>query len=689
MNNLSGQYVRLVQGALVLTQTGNADPTPAHVRLVDRIGIVPRLLVCSLLAILVAVAAVQLWTLRSVEENELQQSQDELGISMAMLRHELAPLGSTWSTTPDGQFLLGTTKLNGRNDLVDAIKDVTGAFATIFLGDTRIATNVKNPDGSRGIGTKLAPGAAYDAVVRDGRSYSGNVIILGSPYLATYEPIRNAQAQTVGILFVGVPLVDAQAFMSRIIRQAAISGVVIALLASVVYLWTLRANIRPLRNLTSVMLRISEGALESAVPFAVRTDQIGQMARALLQLRDSAAHARALEQEAESRARGEAEKHTALVRMVDRIESETTQAINEVGARTAAMTATAEEMASSAARTGISAGNAATASAQALANAQTVASAAEQLSASIREIGAQVAQSSAIVGRAVAAGSETRSTIEALNEQVGRIGAVADMIGAIAAKTNLLALNATIEAARAGDAGKGFAVVASEVKALATQTAHSTREIAQHIEQVRSATGVSVAAVVRIEQTIGEMDTIAGSIAAAVEEQGAATAEIARNVAETASAANEMTNHVAEVSAEAEQTGRHASEVCNDATGLNTAVGELRHAVIRVVRTSAADMDRRHGKRYPEDLKCRMTIAGQSSAGRIADLSEHGAAIANGPAVSAGASGTLMIDGVDFALSFTVRAVDGGVMHVEFKLDEATAARFRPMPERLAARRAA
>ena len=78
----------------------------------------------------------------------------------------------------------------------------------------------------------------------------------------------------------------------------------------------------------------------------------------------------------------------------------------------------------------------------------------------------------------MAAGGETRTTIVALNEEVERIGAVADMIGEIAAKTNLLALNATIEAARAGDAGKGFAVVAAEVKALAMQTARSTSEIA-------------------------------------------------------------------------------------------------------------------------------------------------------------------------------------------------------------------
>ncbi len=108
-------------------------------------------------------------------------------------------------------------------------------------------------------------------------------------------------------------------------------------------------------------------------------------------------------------------------------------------------------------------------------------------------------------------------------------------ISSIAGQTNLLALNATIEAARAGDAGKGFAVVASEVKNLANQTAKATGDISAQITEIEAATTEAVEAIGTIVQTIDELSRIAASIAASVEEQGAATQEIARNVHEAAS----------------------------------------------------------------------------------------------------------------------------------------------------------
>jgi methyl-accepting chemotaxis protein len=219
-----------------------------------------------------------------------------------------------------------------------------------------------------------------------------------------------------------------------------------------------------------------------------------------------------------------------------------------------------------------------------------------------------------MVGRAVTAGTEARTTIEVLNQEVESIGTVADMIAEIAAKTNLLALNATIEAARAGEAGRGFAVVAAEVKALATQTARSTEQIARHLGQVRSATGESVAAVTRIEETITEINAIAGSIAAAVEEQGAATAEIARNVTETANAANAMTSRTNEVSNEAVDTGRLAVDVRDNIVVLSAAVEELRNSVIRVVRSATTDLDGSQMQRRTVEMPTSRAAAGRTRA---------------------------------------------------------------------------
>jgi methyl-accepting chemotaxis protein len=308
------------------------------------------------------------------------------------------------------------------------------------------------------------------------------------------------------------------------------------------------------------------------------------------------------------------------------------------------MAATASEMSGSAARTARAAEGAGAAAEHARTTSQTVADAAESLAKAITEIGTQVSLSADAATHAVAAGRETRETIEALNGQVARIGAVVDMISDIAGKTNLLALNATIEAARAGPAGKGFAVVAGEVKSLATQTARATRDIAEHINEVRTATSAAVTAVARIEHKIGLIDDISGGVSAAVEKQAAATIGIAFNVAETASAASDMSSRVTEVAAEAEQTEEYARSVRENASALEVAMAELRHAVIKVVRTSADEVNRRDSPRYPVDLPCRVSAAGAVQAARLIDLSETGAQIVTA-SLALESRGTVSLDG--------------------------------------------
>ncbi|MDP6706713.1 MAG: methyl-accepting chemotaxis protein [Alphaproteobacteria bacterium] len=192
---------------------------------------------------------------------------------------------------------------------------------------------------------------------------------------------------------------------------------------------------------------------------------------------------------------------------------------------------------------------------QATSRAGTVASAAEELSSSISEINRQVSHSSQVAGEAVTESQKTSEMIAGLAEAAQKIGDVVDIIQDIASQTNLLALNATIEAARAGEAGKGFAVVAAEVKSLANQTASATEEISEQIGQIQSATTSAVDANESISKTIGTINEIATAIAAAVEQQGAATQDVSTNIIQVSEASTE--------------TGRIATEVLEAATELS------------------------------------------------------------------------------------------------------------------------
>ena len=493
------------------------------------------------------------------------------------------------------------------------------------------------------------------------------------------------------VFFSGVYVDDLDvALRATVLHLSLVSGVIVTVMMLVA--WAINRDITgSLARLAAAMGKLAAGDLDTAIAGPERGDEVGAMAKIVLVFKTHMLQTRQLEAERDvARQKGEQDKRLALVKMANRIESETNEALRQVGARTEGMAATADQMHASATRTGFAAGTAAEAAGQALANAQSVAGAAEQLAASIGEISAKVGESTAMVTQAVSAGLQTRQTIEALNERVGQIGAVADMIGEIAAKTNLLALNATIEAARAGEAGKGFAVVASEVKGLATQTARSTQDISRHIHQVRAATGAAVAAVGQIEETINAVNTIAGWIASAVEQQGAATARIAQNVVQTAAAADQMTVRVSEVSAEALETGRHSTDVHDNATALAAAMKDLKQGLVRVVRSATAGVDRRADFRHSVQMDCRLAIAGQPpTPARISDLSRSGARISDGPALTVGAEGTLRLDTLPVPLPFTVRSSDSSATGVMFKLDAAAATALDTLLERLISQQAA
>ena len=271
---------------------------------------------------------------------------------------------------------------------------------------------------------------------------------------------------------------------------------------------------------------------------------------------------------AREHAAAEQRKHDMLA-LADSFEASVKGIVHTVAAAATDMQTTAGSMSATAAEASRQAAAVASVSDQASANVQTVAAAAEELSSSISEIGRQVAKSSKIAGQAVDEAGRTNETVKSLSEAAQKIGQVVELINSIAGQTNLLALNATIEAARAGEAGKGFAVVASEVKSLANQTAKATEDIGQQIARMQQVSNDAVGAIQGIGTTIVEINEIATSNAAAIEEQGAATQEIARNVQEAAVGTQQVSSSIATVTSAAGNTGTSAAKVLSSATELS------------------------------------------------------------------------------------------------------------------------
>ncbi|MFL9828664.1 methyl-accepting chemotaxis protein [Rhodoplanes sp. SY1] len=328
---------------------------------------------------------------------------------------------------------------------------------------------------------------------------------------------------------------------------------------------TIQSTLQPLQRLNAALDCIAQGEFNSRI-IVDCDDEIGTALRNVQAMQAKLGYERAEQKEIERRT--VAQRRADTQRLAAEFENALGEIIDTVSSASTQLEASAHTLAATADRTQSVTISVAAAAEQASANVQSVASASEEMASSVNEIGRQVQDQARIAEGAVQQAETTDTHVAELSQAATRIGDVVKLITAIAEQTNLLALNATIEAARAGEAGKGFAVVAQEVKALAAQTAKATGDISIQITGMQTATQGSVMAIRQIGDTIGRLSEISSSIAAAVEEQGAATREISRNVQQAAQGTVEVSSHVVEVQRGATETGAASTQVLAAARAL-------------------------------------------------------------------------------------------------------------------------
>jgi methyl-accepting chemotaxis protein len=534
--------------------------------------------IASLGLLAIVLSAIMMIDVRDgMERQAIARQANNLAVAWDVLRAK----GGDFSVQ-NGQLTIGDVVLNDNEAIVDHVQSLVGGVATIFMGDVRVATNIKQPNGTRSVGTKLAQGPAWQAVFQQHKSYQGIVDILGQPYYSRYEPIVDRSGNVIGCLFVGLPQNEFLAIVDALIREIVQAAILVTLVLGGAALWVTRRSFRAFATIQSVLARCAAGDLSGEVPFLDRGDEIGKMAGAVKIFQKHSQEVDRLRKDQEHQEeRAAEERKRALNQLADSFEARVMDVVKVVSSSSTELQATAQTMTQAASQATTQATTVAAAAEQATTNVQTVASAAEELSASISEISRQVVESTRISTEAAEGTERTNDMVQSLSAAADRIGEVVQLINDIASQTNLLALNATIEAARAGDAGKGFAVVANEVKNLANQTGRATEEIGQQISSVQEETRRTVEAIKEIGSVIHQVRQVSSGIAAAVEEQGAATQEIARNVHQAAQGTQEVSNNIGGVSQSATTTGTAAEQVFVSASDLAANSEKLREEVSR------------------------------------------------------------------------------------------------------------
>ena len=178
---------------------------------------------------------------------------------------------------------------------------------------------------------------------------------------------------------------------------------------------------------------------------------------------------------------------------------------------------------------------------------------------------------------------EDAEIIKKLGEQTQKIDGILSTIQDIASQTNLLALNAAIEAARAGEHGRGFAVVADEVRALASRTSDSAKEISEMISGVQN--DVQKAST-SITQTVSEMETIARNseqVQNTLENISNKIDEFNSQIRQIATATEEQTATSSEMSANIQKISEFTQKMNDQAKGALSSAGGIEDISLEIM----------------------------------------------------------------------------------------------------------
>ena len=476
-----------------------------------------------------------------------------------------------------GTLYKGAFNVTQNEKFIDSFTENTDLQVSIFWGDTRYATSIKDEAGERILYTQ-APAEVVQKVITEGQPYETySLDVNGENYYAYYLPITNSDGTNVGMYFAGKPSASVNETINSKLTMIIIIAVVMVLLAAVLAFFAASAISKVISNVQLLVADVSQGNLDVHIPdkFQKRKDELGLMAKSLQRLMDALRQVIADIVHSADEVEKDAEKMTSMIMNTTENASEVTSSVDNVSKGAVSQAEDIEKATGNVNSMGA-------AISEIVEKVDRLTQTSNDIDKSRDEAEMIIRELSESSDRTIEAVDVIGKQVKLTDDSVSRISDAIVMITNIAEETNLLSLNASIEAARAGEAGKGFAVVASEIQKLAEESGKSAETISHIIDNLSKESKNTVEAMNRVQEIIEvqqekleETRQKFNGVGKGIRDSLAEIEEIGRDTRECDEARHHVTEIIQNLSAVSEENASETEETMASMEELSNTMQQL------------------------------------------------------------------------------------------------------------------